>query len=937
MSRKGQGWLPEETFSFGLLAVFFIILVFIVLGATGQLSGVINNFCEKYPTICGRVAPSAEHEAVAMESTQALSCAISSVGGGEKYTTGPCSKYFVEQPQLASIFFNIIGLVTGQEQSAGETEKVPSVSIECEESVVCDWCGWKIDPSDPEEVLEYIEAPPLSGSTKSEVYEKCVDILPKGESYEFYIAPEDPSGYATVKECRTGVSECTIKNFHLPEDFGGMGVNNARDFIRGYGDPSFVIYYQNFPQGEDRSWKSFSSWRKGMVTALIFSLSGFNAVVKPLGKGVSWVATKVKATKFFTWGTRAGKAVGRFSKVPSALRKVKGVAKKGLSKVKNSRFYSKKVAPKISAIDDIIMVPKEKFYSIHRAIYSKLFKNRLNGKIRNFYKGNWRSYFDDVDDAVKSKLSAPDQKKLIDAFRAGERSVDDVLSFSTVDDLFRPLSESAKKKVFEGTFDFNWKVAKKAMAYAGVTSVAALFAKRSECDTRPEGDGMIMNEPYKCSDEEAANFDVNNLEQKVGRVVLGTPVILHKKESRNPDVPFYLASPCQADINIEREFVKCSSYVYDGKTVTCDKSGDFDGKRGENEFICGSAAENRDLYQNSLSLLLDGGRKRIFEYDEDGNLVGINFYVPSPRSSGQEKYRLGGIEKISCEKYSGISQGVVDLSLYTDSRHLSCYKATVYNETGEKIWEIDPESIDTESLDSNYFMCTNYTKAVSGYGALSPAIYAATGEKIKKMDTGETFCTVYFNFTVHSQNVKETWDIFSTQDPDKILEMGEDENGSKKLYAQYIPVPKIDKPKEVYNIIMKDVINDDGVLDTVSMTDSSLNSITEISDFDNDGLVDYVSTENLGSIFDGGWDCIAPALRVTVDTTKYEGDEGENFCYTTKSWWKDLGGEVVTYTSLVTAVILTPQAAPWYVTAGAGVAQGLLGYFSERALNEWPK
>lgn len=82
---------------------------------------------------------------------------------------------------------------------------------------------------------------------------------------------------------------CTVLNFQLPQD-----TTEAQEWIRGYGDPLYVVYFQSFPVGED-GWNRQAEWWWNAVDIAfawwgggkLFSIAGKWVLVKPLGWGLS--------------------------------------------------------------------------------------------------------------------------------------------------------------------------------------------------------------------------------------------------------------------------------------------------------------------------------------------------------------------------------------------------------------------------------------------------------------------------------------------------------------------------------------------------------------------------------------------------------------------------------------------------------------------------
>ncbi len=65
-------------------------------------------------------------------------------------------------------------------------------------------------------------------------------------------------------------TQCIIKGFELPQD---VSRETAEGRIAGYGDPAFLIYYQQFPQGEDAAWQlsEISAWKQSALLGTVLS------------------------------------------------------------------------------------------------------------------------------------------------------------------------------------------------------------------------------------------------------------------------------------------------------------------------------------------------------------------------------------------------------------------------------------------------------------------------------------------------------------------------------------------------------------------------------------------------------------------------------------------------------------------------------------------
>ncbi len=61
--------------------------------------------------------------------------------------------------------------------------------------------------------------------------------------------------------------KCNVVNFNLPQKVGV-----AEEIILGAGDPDYIAYWQNFPQGEESSWESLVSWQSNIGILVLTAL-----------------------------------------------------------------------------------------------------------------------------------------------------------------------------------------------------------------------------------------------------------------------------------------------------------------------------------------------------------------------------------------------------------------------------------------------------------------------------------------------------------------------------------------------------------------------------------------------------------------------------------------------------------------------------------------
>lgn len=101
--------------------------------------------------------------------------------------------------------------------------------------------------------------------------------LPEGYEEVFSLADE-------LKEFGDGKFKCNVIKFELPQE-----ISKAEDWILGYGDPQFLVYWQDFPSGEDESWGSFGTYTEDVALLLLIAMpagSLTGKVVKTTKSGI---------------------------------------------------------------------------------------------------------------------------------------------------------------------------------------------------------------------------------------------------------------------------------------------------------------------------------------------------------------------------------------------------------------------------------------------------------------------------------------------------------------------------------------------------------------------------------------------------------------------------------------------------------------------------
>ncbi|MBN1896822.1 MAG: hypothetical protein JW789_03810 [Candidatus Aenigmarchaeota archaeon] len=339
---------------------------------------------------------------------------------------------------------------------------------------------------------------------------------------------------------------CKVSDFYLPQDFDqirilGITMDEPRAWVAGFGDPEYIVYWQDFPQGEDYSWTSLGTW---LDSALFVFFAG-----APLG-------AMVKGTKYLIKGV--GKTV--ISEAGGAL------ASKG-DDVISSMFKT------TSATDESIQ------YIIYEEGVTKATRRAVLTEAVE------KGFFSKVVTNMNSYYKGPSTTWLF-----------------------------TKAGVLTGA----------AWAAAYIDSLNEKFMKQKSSMVLkiPFADPQLFMIEEMASAPADTSYDIFGPDTYLGResgsypLGIVRPVMLDKTstitltdggEGLQKDTLFYLASPCLADLDIKRETIYCSKYLYNSadQTFTCSdpisresaekmKALGFEGVKP-----CGSAPITLDAFQNN--------------------------------------------------------------------------------------------------------------------------------------------------------------------------------------------------------------------------------------------------------------------------------------------------------------------------------------------------
>jgi len=375
------------------------------------------------------------------------------------------------------------------------------------------------------------------------------------------------------------IKSCTIENFYLPQDAGTL-----TKWIKAMGDPMYLVYWQKMPKGVDSAWSSkWTTFENAMDVA--FAWISFGSVFKIAGKTFSFIfkgGFKNLAKKESAWLVKRAvkKEIGneiralvekgalddikeeQLKKLVSSTSKkiIKGMDEEKLKMLgKNyAKMLDKKTDEKIyknigrgMVKDEVaIALAKEQMSGFNKFAYSKTtFYVTKNGvakkttvkiladtnkepetKILNFYftKSGWTKAATSVAKST-DKLSLAE--KLAPRFKP----------------ILPEIKELWKNRIFQ----------KKTGALTAA-AVASYYLDAKEAKETPQADSLVLSLPYEGP---VKAFKMPPLEKGAGRnhvMVKNGGKILGMFGTKI--VPLYLASPCYADLLVERNPLKCSPF-----------------------------------------------------------------------------------------------------------------------------------------------------------------------------------------------------------------------------------------------------------------------------------------------------------------------------------------------------------------------------------------
>ncbi|HDD46465.1 MAG TPA: hypothetical protein ENG42_03235 [Candidatus Aenigmarchaeota archaeon] len=764
--------------------------------------------------------------------------------------------------------------------------------------------------------------------------------------------------------------ECEVKDFYLPERFQGV-FSKPKEYIAGFGDPSFIIYYQRFPVGEDASWASFSAWWYGIGEAVLWLIPTtpiVKGVVKIFGKAIKIGTSPISVAKA---GIKKG-----FNRVTRKILKM-GVEKKILDVTDDTVHAAKHAANILNKVNENTYIAERGLLKRGmRKFLEKFYRSRLNVKVaeelteREFEKhlviperyltrAEIKETRKSIVELFKRFRNAIAGKNKKEAIKIAKELADDGI------DLYQLLPPNARNEILKKMVkEIGTETIKRTMGYAGITTLVAYFAARWECKNgkfidKPQS--MVMQMPLKCSYSELKKSPIFNTPSSNKGEIFSTvkPIILDK-DGLNNDVSFYLVSPCHTDLVVKEKYVRCKAYEmvrYDeGYKVECTEpeiekvsTGTYGGTRMTdklNGIYCGYRGSSKDakiyydfikekkkMIDKELTFINKEGEKSIIlplAYNNIGHNINI---------SGFKKIRNEIKENTEGSKYfygehadfwRGLGLKTIPQDLLSASYDI--YTTLCINISHYKV-KVKYADEEKEASMQCMFIPMEYMNEPDGYRGLPK-------DELGCDYTGEDsvwYCVVDLKgtgakFYSKEGECKEGCEIKS------IRLFG---NASKYFYWADMDIKReligsgwiigsigIDWLKKDNHIIFKDR-DEDGKWDEMTLfIPSTLNKdiVFTFSGRVKDGnvVIDRLSSLN----------CLTKAVVVDVDEDsmkmykKMDKESGEgkyNYCYSSRSTWRVIASTAITIgvfalDAAAIAGIATSPAVPFIQAAGAYIS-----------------
>jgi hypothetical protein len=970
--KKGDSFVTQPPFEILLALVFTFLVIGFIIAQSGGMNSILKSICDKIPVLCQGSVSTQEYE-IAKQSKSIVKCGIDTVLSG----TDQCAGILTKTSAGTSVTGKAAADTTVQQASQVQSNTVDA-SLYCDFKqgyleLEFDACGalnpfchhediWFVFESGewkwkcPDLGKNYYDYKSLSEMTA--IFDKVDDIYQEIQSNMLKITSKNQNekfknGLEVLKNAviadndkiivhhKSGASEtfktsdinqflllsaekeatCEVRNFNLPENFAGI-TGDAKEYINGMGDPSFLLYYQIFPMGEDTDWAGESEWQAGVAKVMFITMCVMD-VARPLFKA------KQIATNALKKGSE--KLISRFGKsvTDDAIVNAQRLAPELADKVEGKAIL--KVMQTDTINNGIVTYFKNKYPGRDPA---QLFREiappeKIGGQIAEKY--SYKELQTGFIDVAEGKFSSVDLTAMLL----------DKAEPSLLQNFMAKTIARAKNPAVLANF----------AKYAGIDYGLAYYAARFDSELGKfivvHPNSLVLGMPLVREEEDKLvskivipKPDKIYSPNKQNLIELGKPVILVKKKGNTP-VPFYLASPCMADLTIKSEPMSCGIYSHEtiSGLTTCDSPDDsiygswWDRLQNEKLPQCGSLLtgydkmyeHTKDVSQNIVEKISnveltketsftgkDGSGNDVtenrlmikdpisgiaFYYDKSNKIIdkiggNFNFIV-----SGKYDYGVYNVKDLLQWVYDTKKAGVVCAGV-TDKNNLMCFdsKWEEFKDNTSNLFDvqmIQHQVIKTTNSGEKGFVCRERVLGndITAIGVDNKQ-YKAEGNVEKFMigvaeipnDTVFLVCDVlpYLQYQPGGAVVYDNrWSLYFEKNTGKFYGIHDKVKESITPYGRFDVVIKdinMDGTADQFSQYFLDIgwisVQDEYTLEQSSERPEEYYQYRVFTDKDYSGTIDSVMSTN----------CRVPsAITITLDKKDRKDSNGNNYCYKSKS------------------------------------------------------
>ncbi|MBI4181482.1 MAG: hypothetical protein HY520_00745 [Candidatus Aenigmarchaeota archaeon] len=709
-----------------------------------------------------------------------------------------------------------------------------------------------------------------------------------------------------------------MNDFYLPEKFSGLA-DTPREFIDGAGQPSYIVYPQQFPVGEEKAWTFDDGfWQRAKVTIWVLPISG---LVTGAVKGV----------------VTAGKFVVKL--VPGGSRVVAGIERgvnSGLRRMGRAAVAMERQTIYIAGKGVSRM-----------ALFKKWGNERAAGFLSAKYSERLLSQpiqaLDDLIDVQKVRRLGLDEqvvRREVEALGMGWKTADDDIAVSVLNVL---KDSHLKDPLLLGLKDSEIAATNKVLGRIGTVGaitwgLTELLAARHACEGElyePKNGELVLQKALACDTLQTLplrGFDVAKGADG-NEFPVQKAIVLGKEQGfiaglvgANAPTPLYFASPCRADLTVQSGEVSCTSYEYANGAAVC------------------VGAEVIEPESDLPSCGFDA-----YQYDR------VSFPV-GPYQSGEVKAPRSAripfsYDAVTREKevvtYNGPEALASELNAFRRISHIRSPLdlSATYSNFAFKEFDIRDTGNVFRGGDALFGIYT--ADFTIGGTAIPTGFQCLSADEAIDVHPSQGTAEDLADFLFCEDDRSRDDDEGGIGNEGNLLggAMGnteshiefliEKESGSVQSisYDTFDAAPRVNRAGR-YRVSFTDVTHDgrwDGLIleryTTTPLGGDTDGDLIAVLDEDGDGTVDSVR-----SILADG--CKVPGLITTVEK---DSGESPNFCYTTVSVWKEAGWRAALAAGIALEFTTTRGVGSHVIrTVATRLTQGTLAWITSVSLNDWP-